>query len=581
MKKLSVRFTAALAALSVALCFVLPAFMQQAAAAELKPVLTVKLASLETFAEAGTKIAELAGYKEQWNEILAQIESLEGVNTKNPFWLVLRSDGNEIKAPILYLPIDDFDKLNLPIADALKSDLKDDGKGGLRLNSPFGLFVAVKKKGAYVITLQEYIKDLPDDPNTFIAGLEKYLLGVKVEFANTSEQSIQNALAPIQMIAAIQNPDSAEPIEQLVKTLLEFHKQAASVSFGLIFNAGSADLEIETALVPRKDSDIAKQLKEIQQFKSAFNGFTFSDKETVFSANNVQYIDDAALKALEEGFKTFSTGALAQLEENEDIDEDTLEIAENYLILIKDTATAVLTKGINNAAGALSSDGILIGAVNVNDTGKINEFFKQSFEVIKKTIFKNDESAAGEADELLKKYGKKDAKTIADFKVSSLIVPLNELKDKEQLPKVLKNKTFTAYWAVKENTAVAFAAGFDEQKTEKAFTEALEAAKKPDAAKAPQAVFALRPLGVLLKNYGIDGTGDKAKLITDALIASGSNAKVTVSVDTKADSINSRIAVSGSTVAALAKLIKIFQQEDAVQDGAAGRTLERKTITDF
>jgi hypothetical protein len=581
MKKLSVRFTAVLAALSISLCFVLPAFVQQAAAAELKPVLTIKLASIETFAAAGTKIAELAGYKEQWGEILEQIESLEGVNTKNPFWLVLRSDGNEIKAPILYLPIEDFEKLNLPIADALKSDLKDDGKGNLLLNSPFGLFVAVKKKGAYVITLQEYVKDLPDDPNTLIAGLEKCLLGVKVEFANTSEQAIQNALAPIQMIAAIQNPDSAESLEQFVKTILELHKQTTSVSFGLIFNAGGADLEIEANVIPRKDSDTANQLKEILQFKSAFNGFTFNDKETVFSVNNVQYIDDSVLDALAEGFKTFSDGALAQLEENEDVDEDTLKGAEDYLTLIKDTAAAVLAKGINNTAGALSSDGIFLGAVNVKDTGKINEFFKQSFEVVKKIIIKKDESAAGEIEELLKKYGKKDAKTIADFKVSSLVIPLNELKDNEQLPKVLKNKTFAAYCAVKENTAVAFAAGFDEQKTEKAFTDALEATKKPDTVKTQQAVFALRPLGNLLKNYGIDSTGDKAKLITDALIASGSNAKVTVSVDNKPDSINTRIAVSGSTVAAVAKLIRIFQQEDAAQDGAAGKTLERKTIKDF
>ncbi|MCL2743738.1 MAG: hypothetical protein FWE67_07800 [Planctomycetaceae bacterium] len=580
MKTLPV-FSVLTAALT-ALCLTLPvfspsAFSQQDATAKLKPVLTLKVASLKTIAATGTKIAELADAKAQWNEMLAQIEALEGINIDNPLWLILRSDGNEIKAPILYLPIDNFDKINVPGAEALKSDLKDDGKGNLRINTPLGLFVAVKKKGAYVVTLQEYVKDLPDDPNTLIAGLEKYLLGIKIDFENTSAQSIENSLALIQMFAMMSAPNSGEGIDQAVKSIMQLHKEFASMTFGLTFNTGNADTEVVVDVVPREGSSMAKQIQEESKFKSPFNGFTFNDRDTVFSINMVRYIDEEVLKTFDEGFSTFSDALLNQLEENGDVEEDTLKFVEDYLALIKETGAAVFEKdNVFNAAAALSSDGILLEAAAVKDTGKVNELFKKTFDVFRKAVLKQNESAVEKIDELFKKYVKKDVKTVADFKISTLIVPLKELDENEQLPKVLKDKTFAAYWAVKENNAVAFAAGFDELKTEKALTDALEATKEPAAVKNPQMVIALRPLGVLLKNFGVDTVDDKAKLITDVLITTGNNAKIAVFQDSPT---KARVSVNGRAISTFLKLVKVLQ-DDSASSGTGG-TLDRKTIRDF
>lgn len=545
------------------LLFALPVFAQ-----ELKPVLTVKLASPDTLVRVAEKIAELAGATEETNAVLDQYKNHAGLNSKGPIWFILQSDGDELRDPILCLPVEDFDKLDIPGLEMLTASLKDEGDGRYSFNSPFGLYDVVKKTGCYVLTQQESAAKLPDDPNQLVAELNKYVLAIKIDLENTSLESIENFLSPFMMLAALQNPDAANSLENVNDQIEQLHNECASFTLGLAFDPKTADLNIDTVMVPRKGSATEKQIEESKNAKTIFDGFRMNGNNVVFSFGSVEVFNETGIETAREGLDTFLDGILEQTEENAETEAE-YELAETAVESIKKIFDATAKQGRCDFAASLNSDALFLAAATVGDTEELEDLIEMLVDRFKQQVGEE------KTDELLEKYQKKDITTIEGFNVSSFVIPLNEVDGAENCPLPLKDKTLAVYRAVKKDQAIAFACGLDQAKTEKAFSEALAATKTPAAVQAPQAVLSLQPIGNLLKRFDVDQIDETAEKVVGILTAAGSDAKISIETNNGEQALTAKIKIGGKAVSAIAELIKLFAT------GESAGSLDRKTIRNF
>lgn len=543
--------------------FAIPIFAQ-----ELKPVLTVKFASPETLVNVVEKIAELSGASDDVISVLDQYKNHAGLNPKGPSWFILQSDGDELRDPILCLPIEDFDKINIPGLEMLTASLKDEGDGRYSFNSPFGLYDVIKKTGCYVLTQQESVAKLPDDPNKLIADLDKYTLAIKIDLENTSLESIENFLSPFMMLAALQNPDAANSLENVNEQIEQLHNECASFTLGLMFDPKTANLDIDTVMVPRKGSATEKQIAEAKNAKTIFDGFRMSGSNVVFSFGSVEIFNQDGIETARNSMNTFLEGILEQVEDNAETDAE-YEMAEMAVESIKNVFDATAKQGRCDFAASLNSDALFLAAATIGDTEELEELIEMLVDRFKKQVGEE------KTDELFEKYQKKDYTTVEGFNLSSFILPLNEVDGAENCPVPFKDKTLAVYRAVKKDQAIAFAAGFDQAKTEKAFLDALTATKTPAAVQSPQAVLSLQPSGELLKNFNVDKMDETSEKIVNVLTGVGSDAKITVETNNGDQALTAKIKLNGNVITAIAELIKLFTS------GESTGSLDRKTIRNF
>ncbi|MDR2704386.1 MAG: hypothetical protein LBC02_01280, partial [Planctomycetaceae bacterium] len=180
-----------------------------------------------------------------------------------------------------------------------------------------------------------------------------------------------------------------------------------------------------------------------------------------------------------------------------------------------------------------------------------------------------------DVNEFLKKYLKKNYTTIEGFNVSSLKIPLEEAAAGHELPEKLAKEIVGVFWAFKNNEAVAVAVGFDFDKTEKTFHQALTKTKTPVPLQQPVGIVALQPLGKLLKKYTDSNLPDTAAKAIDLLSSVEADAKITFSAEVVGTAIHGKASISGKTVTVLANIVKIFAASE--NNG----TLDRSKIKPF
>jgi hypothetical protein len=264
----------------------------------------------------------------------------------------------------------------------------------------------------------------------------------------------------------------------------------------------------------------------------------------------------------------FFDAALAQVEEQSETDEEA-EFGKTAFDSLKKIAAATLEKGKYDIAVSLDADATLLLALTVGETAELENLGVKLFDRIKQKHDEND------VDDFLKKYLKKNYTTVEGFNVSSLKIPLEEVAAEHAVPAKLANETVGIFWALKNNEAAAIAFGFDFDKTEKAFQQALTKTKTPVPLQQPFLVFALQPLGKLLKKYSDNSFPDTVNKSIELLSASGTDAKITFSAEVVDSAMYGKFNVSGKAVTVLANMIKIFAKTE--NNG----TLDRSKIKGF
>ncbi|MDR1270972.1 MAG: hypothetical protein LBK82_15765, partial [Planctomycetaceae bacterium] len=225
-------------------------------AEELKSFLTIKADSPETLLNIAGKIAELAGTSNEFNNAVAPFKDLAGLNPEGPFGFVLHSDSQELKEPLLILPIKDLNAVNLPGFETITTGLKKLSNGKYLINNPLGNYLFYQKNGYVAVVTEDSVLTIPDNPKTLFADLEKTTLGIKIDFENTSLDAIEAALAMPQMFLAIQGgPQAPQLIEQFNDALGKIYEEVRSITAGLAFDPKTADLNLTSPVVPKKGSE--------------------------------------------------------------------------------------------------------------------------------------------------------------------------------------------------------------------------------------------------------------------------------------------------------------------------------------
>lgn len=545
----------------VGFCLALSMFAApQATAEELKPFLTVKIADPETLLNVAEKIAELAGMTEDFNDAVGPFRGLEGINAKGPMGFVLRTDGNELKEPILFLPIKDVNDVIIPGFDMIAASLMEEDDDEYLLSTPLGAYRVKSANGFLIATPQESEAELPDDPAQLVAGLEKYTLAYKIDVENASLDAIEAFLAPFQMIMAMQGPEMSEAIENLNEQIELIHGEFRTFTIGMTFDPKTADFEVDAEFVPKKDSDSEKQFAFLKDAKTAFGAF-LGEKNVVFSSCGVGKYSKSDIELTMKSLDQLSSGVMEAVEENAEEDED-IELAENVIESLKKILKSTMEKEIGDYAISLDADGLLLGAGTVGDTEELRKLYKMIIERVK-TVHED----AKEIDEFMEKNLKKGIETVEGFKISGLVVPVAEIAAEHDCPVDLKGLTVSIFWGVKENEAIAFAVGPDAAKTEAALKKGLAATKSPVAVKQPSLLFDMQQLGVLLKKYNeLLKDEDQEKVIGkafDLLASAGPNAKMTATVQGDAKKMALNFKVDGKAIEVFAELIKLVVNENS------------------
>lgn len=553
------------------LCLALSLFFAAALQAEeLKSFLTLKVADPGTLMSVAEKIADLSGQRRDFDAGVASFKDMKGLNKKGPLGLVLQTDGEEIKNPVLILPIENLDEVDLPNFDALMANAKKEGEGKYVVNSPMGVFNLQQKKGCVLISSVDANADLPEDVSKLFAGLESHTLALRLDLENTTLDAVEMLLSPVMLIMAMQGDQMAQMAENVTTTLETLYKECRSLTIGFTFDAKTAATEFVVTTVPKKGSDSEKQFAALKNMKTAFSGFLGSGSNVVFSFGAASVALPSEQETAMAAVDQFLDGLLDQAEEQAETDED-FELAEKVAASFRKIVEATLKQEKSDYACSLTADATFLGAVTLGDTNELKSLIKLVYEHFKGKI------AEGNVDSTLEKYLKKEYTTVAGYKISSLVLPLADFKDGD-LVKALNvaDKTVAVYWGVKENEAVAAAFGWEAQATEQRFTEALNKTATPVAVKRPEAVFSFQPLGKLLETYVPEEAKDETmKKIVDLLTAASNDARVTLATRLADEAMEIKFAATGSAVETFVNLFRV------IGDSEAADSQDSSTIRDF
>jgi hypothetical protein len=440
-----------------------------------------------------------------------------------------------------------------------------------------GNYLFYQKNGFVAIVAEESALTIPDDPQTLFAEFEKDTLGIKIDFENASLDSIETALAIPQMVMAMQGgPQATQAIEQFNEILGKIYEEVSSISIGISFDPKTADLNLTSVVVPKKGSESEKQVIDYKNAKTIFSGFLGNPNEVIFSASDAETFAPSDIEVSIGMFDQFFNAALAQIEEQSETDEE-VEFGEAVFESLKKIFIATIKKEKIDVGLSLDAGATLLLALTAGETAEIEQLGAKIFDWIKKKHDEND------VDEFLKKYFKRNYTVIEGFNVSSLKIPLEEVAGDDKnmgtilppLPEKLAKETVGVFWAFKNNEAVAVAFGFDFDKTEKLFHQALTKTKTPVPLKQPVGIFALQPLGKLLKKYTDSSVPDTAAKVIELLSSAGTDAKITFSAEVVGSAIHGKADISGKTITVLANIIKIFAATEN------NETLDRSKIKQF
>ncbi|MDR2705245.1 MAG: hypothetical protein LBC02_05650 [Planctomycetaceae bacterium] len=537
-------------------------------AEELKPFFTIKVASPETLLKVAGKIAELAGTSKEFEATVAPFKDLAGLNPKDSIGFVLHSNGEELKEPILILPINDLNAVNIPGFETITAGLKKLSDGKYVVNSPLGSYLFYQKNGFVAVVAEESELTIPDNPKTLFAEFEKDTLGFKIDFENASLDAIETALAIPQMFLAMQGgPEATQLIEQFNESLGIIHKEIRSIAFEISFDPKTADLDATYVAVPKKGSESEKQSNDYKNTKTIFSGFLGNPSEVVFSMSHVETLTSTDIEASFVTIDQLCDAVLEKIEEQSETDEE-IEFGESVVESLKKILIASTRKGKGDIGASLNADGTLLLAFTISETEELEQVGVKIFDWFKK---EHDED---KVNEFLKKYLKKNYTAIEGFNVSSLKIPLEEAAAWHELPEKLAKETVGVFWAFKNNEAVAVAAGFDFDQTEKLFHQALTKTNTPVPLQQPIYILALQPLGKLLKKY-MDSTVPDAAKVIELLALVEEDAKITASIEVVDAVIHEKARVSGKAVIAFANIIKTLAANEN------NKTLDRSKIKPF
>jgi len=301
----------------------------RAAAADLKPVLTVAFAGYDQLIGDLKALDELNGHLKLADKVKAGIEAqshgkaLEALDKSRP-WGVLVSLG-ENDQPVVhgYLPATDLKKLlsSLPLPG---------GEPSANANGVFELslgektvYAKQKDKWAVFSDSEEALNSAQADPAAAFTELtKKYLFSVRGSVQNVPAASRENALRNLRGILeftlAMQPGASEEQraimaanVKQAFEKLEKLSKELDTLVIGVGMDTSSKSLFLDFEVQGVAGSDLAKKFEAAKNAKTDFAGFAIPGAAmTMLSSETTDDADVADAKAMLAAMKTNLNKAL-------------------------------------------------------------------------------------------------------------------------------------------------------------------------------------------------------------------------------------------------------------------------------
>ena len=556
-------------------------------AAELQPFFTLKTSSVNTLVSVAEKIATLADVADDpfFRDIVKNTKNAKGFDLNGFIGFAAAVNENGNINPIMLLPIADLWKVEIPdypdVFDSIRPFLVKRGADRTDINTPFGLnYVALQKQGYLVITSEDAVEQLPADPRTLFADLEKFTLGYKLDLEKVEFETLEaNLFAPFMFMAMMQNPNVGEQLESVIELYRELYKEFSLLSYGIVFEPKSADVELGYSVGVRKSSDFAKLFIGYKQQPTFFKGFRGVPGNTVFSTGDsstygkVDFENNHLMATYEKQWEALGEGIREQValeDESGEITELVNKLTDSVLKIVE----IEMGRGANDSALSFNTEGTLLAAMDVGSLAEIKDFVAMLVDFGGEKI----DSIAAELNIDIKASVMQNYATIEGFKVSSFKVPMDKLAPFfSDTMEGLKDFSPGIFWAVKDaggKQAITVAMGLDFAKTEQAFKSALEQTKTSAPVQKPMMGMSIQELGKFLQQtvYPIAEKTDipnaaKAKKVIDILASAGNEATATLDVNVTPGKVDASFRISGKVMEAIVSVIKIMaEQARAAQD---------------
>jgi hypothetical protein len=552
-----------------------------ALAAELQPFAMLKVSGVNSLVNVAEKFATMAGANNtpEFREFVNTARNIKGIDANGIAAVAAAVDSDGDITYIILLPVTDLMGIDVPgqpdVIDSIRPFLTKKGNN-FEINIPMSpTHIAAQKQGYLVITPEAVADQVPADAKKLFADLEKYTVGVKLDLEKVEFEALEKTIfAPLQMsVAMFGGPDASEQLDNAINVYRELFKEFSVITGGVAINSQTADVELVTTLVPRKDSAMAKTLAGVKRQPTIFGGFRGAPDSTVFSLGDSvtvaqPFTNKALMDASMKQYDPLFSGFLEMIEEEDETGE-AVAAAKKGIEALKKIVDAESKRTSNDYAVSLNIDGTFLWAFDTVTLAEMRTLAAVVVDLISKRTSDVATDFGIDAKAVVEKNLKADYVTVEGFKVSSFKVPMEVLVSFAPGPNEgLKEFSPGIFWAVKEGNkqAVAVAVGLNFDKAEQSLKSALEKTKASTPVQLPEGTFSIAGLGKFLSQTiypaaAKDGAPPDFKKVADVLASAGNDATVALSGDIKPDKVDVVYRVSGKAIQAVISAVKIGVEE--------------------
>ncbi len=299
-----------------------------------------------------------------------QDEPLAGLDVDRP-WGVVMIAGPQGFQPLAFLPVNDASQL-LGNLSGVVGEAEEVGDGIKKIESPQApIFVKEHEGWAFIGQTAETLLNLPDDPASYLAGLEKtYDLALRIYVQNIPEffrdfafdrikDGLEQSLRKNEGESDEQFQIRAGIARAQVAQFIEASKSIDELTVGLSIDGTGKRLILDLTASAVEGSDMARQLAATNDPLSKLAGFI--DRQALFSAHAngaVRPEDSAQVEPL---VKTLREQLKAGIEDSSDLADEpqTRDVVKGLVDEFADVLEATLKKGHLNFGLAVFGEGPL------------------------------------------------------------------------------------------------------------------------------------------------------------------------------------------------------------------------------
>ncbi len=387
----------AFSALALALVLV-PVQQVSAQNEQAKPAMVISVASINEQLADVSYLLKAAG-QDQFVPLLelGALTYVDGFNKQQPMGAFVNMTMGE-PSVTAFVAVEDLDKVLMKVQDQTGQP-EDLGNGVQKLTAPDGQEIFVKEKGgwAFMSNALDNLTDVPDDPSKALGDLPKdYNVAVQINVRAIPAELRQMAIQQMkdgyeQGLANLdeEDPENKEALEKITANGLDSIEQLVNesdqVTLGWNVDAMARTTYIDFEITAVAGTKLASRMEKLKDTKTNHSGFLL--KDAAVNLNFVSIMADQDKVAFLEMLNTMSTKALAELDDDDNLDEAGRTAAKNILSTVFGSLKKTVEGGRLDGGAALLFEGKKLAFVAgglMAGSAELNNAFREAVDLAKK-----------------------------------------------------------------------------------------------------------------------------------------------------------------------------------------------------